>query len=352
MTTAAAGRKVVLPDRVVKLDLSGDVPTRPYEVTIVIPCFNYGRFVREAVDSALGQVGANVRVVVVDDGSTDGRSGALCDRCKGERVEVVHQANLGLPAARNRGARGARTEYLLFLDADDRLEATCVADLAAAMEAERGAGRDGDISHAYGQQRVLEKTGETLWAVPDWDPVLLMITNLHPPTALVRRERFEAVGGFDETMREGYEDWDFWLTMAERGWRGLRVRKPVYTWRRHSTTTMITQAVTKHEKLYRHIVANHRPMFDRHADELIARMNVMLRRHDMNWLDESGEPINLLALKRQKEWYEAMPAVRAHAALHRVIDVMPGPLSRAARKTMSAVKRALPPAGGKPGAGR
>jgi glycosyltransferase involved in cell wall biosynthesis len=336
-----AGTKV---RSVVELDISEAEPAavRRVPVTIVIPCFNYGKFVGEAVESALAQAGAEVRVVVVNDGSTDGRSGKLCDRCVGERVEVIHQDNRGLPAARNRGARGARTDYLAFLDADDRLEPTFVADLAGAIEQERLAGRDGDVSHAYGQQRVLERAGESLWAVPDWDPLLLMMTNLHPPTTLVRRERFEAVGGFDETMRDGYEDWDFWLTMAERGWRGVRVRKPVYSWRRHSSTTMITQAVAKHEALYRHIVANHRLMFERNADALIARMNVMLRRHDMNWLDESGEPINLLALRAQRERYEAMTAVRAHRALHRVIDAMPGPVSGAARGILAAIKRAVP----------
>lgn len=313
----------------------------PHPVTIVVPCFNYGRFVNDAVQSALAQRDADVRVVVVDDGSTDGRSPELCDRCEGPRVRVIHQANQGLPAARNNGAKGVETEFIAFLDADDVLEPTFVADLAGTIGVEAASGRGGDVSHAYGQQRVLGKNGESIWAVPDWDPVLLMVTNLHPPTALVRTERFLAAGGFDGSMRDGYEDWDFWLRLAERGWRGVRVRKPVYTWRRHSPETMITHAVSKHETIYRQIVANHREMFERHADELIGRMNSMLRRYDMNWLDESGEPINLLALKRQREMYESMAAVRAHHALHRAIGAMPGPLSRAARGAIDAIKSML-----------
>src|SRR5690242_13208850 len=126
----------------------GGLPT----VTVVIPCFNYGRFVRAAVRSALAQRDADVRVVVVDDGSTDGRSPGECEACRGERVEVIRQANAGLPAARNRGAAGARTEFLAFLDADDYLEPFFVGDLAGAIRAEEAAGRGGDVSHAYGQQ--------------------------------------------------------------------------------------------------------------------------------------------------------------------------------------------------------
>src|ERR1043166_4888945 len=98
-------------------------------VTVVVPCFNCGRFVRAAVRSALRQEQADARVVVVDDGSTDGRSPADCDACAGERVRVVHQANAGLPAARNAGARGATSEFLAFLDADDYLEPWFVHEL-------------------------------------------------------------------------------------------------------------------------------------------------------------------------------------------------------------------------------
>jgi hypothetical protein len=166
-----------------------------------------------------------------------------------------------------------------------------------------------------------------------------MITNLHPPTALIRTERFFASGGFDESMRDGYEDWDFWLRIAERGWRGVRIRQPVYTWRRHSRQTMIEGAVRKHETLYRRIVENHRSLYGRHADALIARMNLMLREHDMNWLDESGDAIHLRGLIRQRERYEAMRSVRLHHALHRAIDELPRPIGAAARGVMGLLKR-------------
>ncbi len=311
----------------------------PYSATVVVPCFNYGRFVGDAVESALRQEDASVSVVVVNDGSTDGSSAARCDRCASDRVKVIHQDNRGLPGARNRGASGATSEFLVFLDADDWIEPTFIARLAEAIRA----GDDAD-SHAYSQQRMVEPSGSSVWAVPDWDPELLMVTNLHPVTALVRRERFEHVGGFSEDMRDGYEDWDLWLKFAARGWRGVRVREPLFAYRRHSRETMIWKAVARHEEIYRRIVARHAPLFEARADALIARMNIMLRRHDMNWIDESGDPINLLALERQRDDYEAMAAVKAHRALHGVIDALPGPLSGAARSTLGAIKRLLPPA--------
>jgi glycosyltransferase involved in cell wall biosynthesis len=309
-------------------------------VTIVVPCFNYGRFVRDAVESALRQQVADVQVVVVDDGSTDGRSPRQCDRCQGGRVRVIHQPNQGLPAARNRGAQGAQSEFLIFLDADDWIEPEFVAKLADSLRNEA----DPAVSHAYSRQRIHGPDAASVWAVPDWDPLMMMVTNLHPVTTLVRRDRFEAVGGFNESMRDGYEDWDLWLKFVERGWRGLRVLEPLFVYRRHSRSTMIWHAVARHEELFRSIVENHRSLYAAHADSVIARMNTLLRRHDMNWLDETGEPISLLALKRQRARYESMAAVKAHHAFHRLIDALPRPFAGAARSALSAIKKIIPPA--------
>lgn len=284
------------------------------QVTIVIPCFNHGAFVRCAVDSALGQRGADVRVVVVEDGSTDGTTAAACDACAGERVRVIHQENRGLPAARNRGAAEAWGEYLVFLDADDWIEPGFVSRLHAAME---GAGED--VSHAYCQERLVEM-GTGVWKVPDWDPVLMLLTNLHPVTTLVKRERFEAVGGFDESMRGGYEDWELWIKFVERGWRGVRVREPLFVWRRHSHTTMVMNVIADHAALFEGIRRRHADLYRRHAMELIVRSNALMSRCGMNWLNERGEPINLRALKAQRGMYESLVAMRARRGLKRLLS--------------------------------
>jgi len=282
-------------------------------VTVVIPCFNHGRMVRTAVDSALAQRGADVRVVVVEDGSTDGETFSACDACAGERVRVIHQENRGLPAARNRGAAGAESEFLVFLDADDWIEPDFVEKLSAALE------RAGDdVSHAYCQERLVEK-GTGVWKVPDWDPVLMLLTNLHPVTTLVRRERFEAVGGFDETMREGYEDWDLWLRFVERGWRGVRVTEPLFVWRRHSDSTMVMNVIRNHETLYAAIRARHPELYRQHAEELIVRSNALMTKCEMNWLDEAGEPITLRAMKGQRRMYESILVVRVQRRLERLM---------------------------------
>ncbi len=309
-------------------------------VTFVIPCFNHGRFVAEAVRSCLAQKDASVKVVVINDGSDDGATPAACDECAKldpARVVVMHQENRGLSAARNAGAAEARKRgvawagtYLTFLDADDFINETFVSKLhAAIVNASRPAGDNGstpgpgEVSHAYCQERLIGLADMT-WAVPDWDPMLMMVTNLHPVTTLVRRECFEAVGGFDDSMRGGYEDWDLWLKFVERGWRGVRVREPLFTWRRHSHVTMIVEAGQQHGRLFGHLVRNHPDLYRRHADDLHILANTLLRRGEGNWLDESGEAIvqrdmrrHMAALTEQRDanWHAAEGARHEAASL-------------------------------------
>lgn len=338
-------------------------------VTIVIPCFNYGRFVGDAVESALAQVDADVRVIVVDDGSDDGRTPGVCDGLASERVRVIHQANGGPGAARNRGAREATTPYLVFLDADDTLDPRFVAALGGEIERETAAEQGARISHAYCQE-VLTDQAHGTWRVGAWDPVLLMITNLHPITTLIRRECFEEVGGFEESLGGHYEDWDLWLKLSFRGYRGVRVREPLFFWRRHSPDTMVMRAVQSHDRTFATIVERHRERYEERALELVKLSNSLLRKFDCNWIDETGFPIPLQYLHglqgrlevlgrrvaeleaalggaaearaqdrcdaiqasaRQmdlvREHYESYTVMRVHRAWHGLLSKLPGPVT-------------------------
>lgn len=325
-------------------------------VSVVIPCFNQGRFVADAVRSCVNQTAGAPDIVIVNDGSDDGVTPDLCDQAGGlgPGVRVIHQANRGLPGARNRGARETDGELLVFLDADDWIEPRFVESLTRALRDAEASGPP--ASHAYCQERLVE-LGTGVWRVPEWDPQLLMITNLHPVTALVRRECFERARGFDESMRSGYEDWDLWLRMHEKGFRGVRVAEPLFVWRRHSPETMVMRVIHDHESLFRRIMANHRELYDAHAGELVARMSTMMRAWDVNWIDETGVPIPLRYLwtvrdtrealieearragaDRARADYEAMAAVRVHRAIQRGIDSLPGPFARSARRVLAWAK--------------
>lgn len=107
-------------------------------ISVVIPVYNVEKYLAECVDSVLGQTYQDYEIILVDDGATDS-SGAMCDEYaqKDARIRVIHQPNGGLSAARNSGLKAAQGEYIYFLDSDDYIEPTALADLVATAQQEQ-----------------------------------------------------------------------------------------------------------------------------------------------------------------------------------------------------------------------
>jgi glycosyltransferase involved in cell wall biosynthesis len=207
------------------------LPASPSRVSAVVPCFNYGRLVVNAVDSLRRQSYPAMEIVVVDDGSTDPATlAALRELEAAGDVRVVRQANQGLPAARNAGAAAATGELLLFLDNDDRLTPEAVALLAAHLHARP------DCAYAYPAQRFFGDE-ELVWEPQQYDAWDVLWSNHPTVCALIRRAAFVACSGYDSiAMKAGWEDWELWIAMSGRGLHGLGVPVPVFEYRRHGRT--------------------------------------------------------------------------------------------------------------------
>jgi glycosyltransferase involved in cell wall biosynthesis len=205
-------------------------PSAPLLVSIVIPCFNYGRFVNEAVCSALLQTISSLEVIVVDDGSSDPETIRVLETLKTlPRVRVIRQINAGLPSARNAGIALAHGEYICCLDADDTLEPTYVELCIAALELDRSAGFAYSWVQLFGDET-------SVWRTRDFDISDALYDNHTAVSAVFRRDDWLAVGGYRPDMRSGYEDWEFWLRIAALGRRGRLIRCPLFNHRRHGRT--------------------------------------------------------------------------------------------------------------------
>lgn len=209
-------------------------------VSVVIPCWNQAHFLAEAIESALEQTYAPVEIVVVDDGSDD-NSGQVARRYPG--VEYRRQPNRGPAAARNAGLRASRGEFVVFLDADDRLLAPAV-EIGMAVLA-----RDPAAALAIGACRDIDPGGGALGA-PDQplihrDHYLALLKScfiLSGSSVVFAKSRLEAVGGFDERLRTG-DDYDLYLRLARR--HPLRCHGRVVTeYRRHASSLTGDPALT------------------------------------------------------------------------------------------------------------
>jgi hypothetical protein len=210
------------------LSLLAPEPDPEELVSVVIPCFQQAHFLPEAVESVLAQDHPEVEVIVVDDGSPDNVE-AVAARCPG--VRFLRQENSGLAAARNAGMAEARGEFLLFLDADDRLLPEAI---GLGLEELRG---DAATMMAAGTWRLIGEEGEPLPADPPQQPreaypALLESCFISTPAAvLYRRALFEEIGGFDPSVSAS-ADYDLYLRTAATYPVRLHPH-PVAEYRRH-----------------------------------------------------------------------------------------------------------------------
>ncbi len=223
------------------------------DVTVVITCFNYGAFLAESVGSALAQAGGEPRVVVVDDGSTDQRTLTELGRLP-SHVELVRQPNTGVAEARNAGLRRVQTSYALALDADDRLAPDALQRMRGALDAAP------DLGFSYGIMRFFG-AWDGVMNMPPYDPYRLLYRHNIGSAALIRRELFEDVGGYDSAFA-GYEDWEFWLHALARGWRGQRVEAVTLHYRRHSSTRHM-DARPRYRSTFRQLRDKHSALYGR-----------------------------------------------------------------------------------------
>jgi glycosyltransferase involved in cell wall biosynthesis len=228
-------------------------------IAVVIPCYNYGMYITEAVESVKAQTLSNVELIVVDDGSTDPLTVQILSELAAKGgVNVIRQPNRGLSAARNTGIRSTSARYIVCLDADDRIEPTYLEKAVAVLESRP------DVGIAYSWARLFGDE-DYIWVTEPADAVRLLEYNHIPVSAVFRREAWQLVGGFDETMRIGYEDWEFWLRIMSLGYRGWLIPEPLFAHRRHGRT-MTHEAQDRHKELStmirkRHqksVLSNHR----------------------------------------------------------------------------------------------
>jgi glycosyltransferase involved in cell wall biosynthesis len=205
-------------------DLSGQA----VRVSVVVPCFNYGHHLAEAVESVLVQSLRDWELIIVDDGSSDDSRDVaqrLIDARPDAQIRLICQENSGSPGyTRNVGVAAARAGYVVCLDADDVLHPDYLACCAAALDAAP------EAAIAYGDLQCFGDD-DTLTQPPDWDTRTELDCNFLTIASLFRRQAWEQVGGFDTAI--GYEDWDFWIGCIEHGWVGVKAPGALWYYRVH-----------------------------------------------------------------------------------------------------------------------
>ncbi len=226
-------------------------------VSVIIPCYNQAQYLPEAVESVVNQTYQNWECIIVNDGSPDNTSEVarqLIAKHPDKKIILLEKPNGGLSDARNTGIRDSKGKYWLPLDADDMISPLFLDKTINFLEENPEIGFVFSNIQHFGLEH-------NIFLYPDFNADTLVYgDNIVCVCSLVRKKTWEEVGGYNADMRDGYEDWDFWIGCVEKGWKGYRIPEPLFFYRKKEHS-MLKDATKKRQKLIARIILNHPALF-------------------------------------------------------------------------------------------
>jgi len=225
-------------------------------VSVIIPCFNKEKYIKEAIDSVIGQTYKNIEIVCVNDGSED-NSLKILEELQKKYPSIVlidEKKNQGVVQARNLAIDTAKGDYILPLDADDTIEPSYVEKAVKVLE------ENSDIGIVYCLARLIGKN-KSFWQLPPFNKSDILYNNCIFCTAMFRKTDFIKAGKYKSYMNIGPEDWDLWLSFLEIGLKPYRIPEVLFNYRMQDkgTRTEVTKNTSDIWQL--NLVKNHMNLY-------------------------------------------------------------------------------------------
>jgi GT2 family glycosyltransferase len=198
------------------------------DVTIVITCYNYGRFLEECVESVLSQVLKPKKIIIINDGSTDNTISVLKKYESNKTIQIVNQNNLGVVASKNKAMRMVSTKWIIFLDADDKLDVNYIKDTTDLAIANC-------LDLVYTDSILFGSKNEVV-TYRDYSHHDLYHGNYIHNSALIRADVVNYIGGYSDL--KGYEDWEMYIRYSKFTRKIIRIEKPLLYYRKHGSTKL------------------------------------------------------------------------------------------------------------------
>jgi len=242
-------------------------------VSIIIPCFNDGKYLAEALTSAQTQTYPDLEIIIVDDHSTDPFTCTFLQELteRGHNVLSLPDGKKGPSAARNLGITAAKGVFILPLDADDRIEPTYAEKAVEHMR------RNAAIGICYCKARRFGlKHGPWRLRPYSWDDMLA--GNMIFAAAMFRKKDWEAIGGYDEALLIGLEDYAFWINLIALGREVVRIDEELFWYRMKSgsRTARIEQS-GQEQQVIEDVFRSCEPVIRQNAWPLFKRLHSLSR---------------------------------------------------------------------------
>ncbi len=235
-------------------------------VSIITPCHNDGQYLLETVISVQQSTYDNVEMIVIDDCSDDKKTRELLSQIEQDFsfVEVIRlERNEGVCLARNKAILRSSGKYILPLDADDKISADYIAEAVAVLE------KDENVSLVACDFKYFGKKNYIQRPMP-FSMGALLSDNLFVVSSVFRRVDFDKIGGFNQNMKEGYEDWDFWISLLSLGGKVYQIRKVHFFYRikKRKETRNLSISYDKLKQLRYNLWNNHKELYSQYYMDL------------------------------------------------------------------------------------
>ena len=246
-------------------------------VSIIVPCYNQAHFLDEALQSVLSQTYTNWECIIVNDGSPDNTENVaekwlVVD----SRFKYIKKDNGGLSSARNTGIKMSSGEYILPLDSDDLIDENFLFRLVPELKQDDSLA----IVSCYSKFFMNEKTNIIYELKPFGTTYhALLYENIMMATSLYRKKCWEEVGGYDETMKKGFEDWEFWIAITKRGWTFKFVEEFLFYYRKSNTSMLIDTLKNHTETNMEYVYNKHKEIYINQFETTLQHLFFLIKRH-------------------------------------------------------------------------
>jgi glycosyltransferase involved in cell wall biosynthesis len=259
------------------------------KVSVIITCYNLGEYINDAVTSVLKQDFNYFEIIIVNDGSTDQITLHELSKIRDPKIKIFHTANQGLALARNHGIEQSNGEFICCLDADDMYHPNFLSKTVSLLEKDKDIGFVTTWVQLFGNE-------EWIWQTGDYNPAMLCVQNIVHVASLYRRECWEKVGGYLINL-DGYEDWNFWISIVQYGYKWKCVKEPLFYYRKRGNS-LITFADLKRPEFKKRMVKNNKKIFIENIEFILYEYEILLQQkneiirnkdHTINHLNNSME---------------------------------------------------------------
>jgi glycosyltransferase involved in cell wall biosynthesis len=227
-------------------------------VSIVIPLYNQGIYIDETLESVEKQSYPNMEVIIVNDGSNDEYTLEKIKQLLRDGYKVIDKVNGGLASARNYGITQAKGKYIVALDSDDIIHPDYISKCVEKIEKT-------DYRIVY-TRALLFGHKHGMWMLPKFTMKKMLQGNIIYCSAMFYREDWVKVGGYDEKLRSGLEDWDFWLSILASSKENtnivFRLNKPMFYYRIRNNSMLRKIDLDKKKKIVEYIYEKHKQLFE------------------------------------------------------------------------------------------